>query len=117
MGQITELVRKLRKNQTLAEQRLWKELRGKKLNGYKFLRQQPIIYETIPKRRFFVADFYCHEKQLVVELDGKIHNSQKEYDENRDRILAGLGLRVIRFRNDELGDMERVLAQISDLLE
>lgn len=116
MGQITELVRRLRKNQTPEEKALWKELRGKKLNGCKFLRQQPIIYETMPKRKFFVADFYCHEKGLVIELDGKIHDYQKDYDENRDEILTALGLRVVRFRNDELKSLERVLEQIRNLL-
>ena len=51
---------------------------------------------------YFIADFYCAEKKLIIELDGKIHDEQKEYDENRDRILKEMKLKVIRFKNHEL---------------
>ncbi len=100
---IIELCRKLRKNQTAAETRLWKALKAKRFSGYKFRRQHPIIYQSIQgKRSFFIPDFYCAEKNLVIELDGKIHEFQKEYDDNRDFILAQLGLKTIRILNDEL---------------
>lgn len=90
---------------------------GVKIKGYKFLRQQPIFYETIPIKKFFVADFYCHEKKLVIELDGKIHDFQKEYDQNRDAIMTKMGLTVLRFKNEELDDMTTMLHRITQFLE
>ena len=57
---------------------------------------------TESKKRFFVADFYCHEKYLVVEIDGKIHEKQKEHDELRTFIINTLGMKVIRFTNEEI---------------
>lgn len=116
MGRITELVRELRKNATAEEKKLWEQLRGRKLKGRKFLRQQPIIYDTIPKQQFFVADFYCAEAKLVVEVDGKYHDFQEDYDRNREEILSQLGLRVLRFRNEELQDVDDVLARIGKFL-
>ncbi|WOK05895.1 endonuclease domain-containing protein [Imperialibacter roseus] len=67
----------MRKNHTAAENLLWQNLRGRKLGGHKFRRQHPVAG--------FIADFYCHEAKLVIELDGKIHNlsEQKEYDGGR----------------------------------
>ncbi|MGB0429752.1 MAG: endonuclease domain-containing protein [Bacteroidia bacterium] len=86
MGKIAELSRELRKNATPFENELWEHLRRKQL-GVKFLRQQPIIYQTWPTQEFFIADFLCFEKKLIVELDGKVHDFQKDYDANRDEIL------------------------------
>jgi len=74
---IKQLAKELRKNQTEAEEMLWQKLRNRKLYGYKFLRQHPIIHSGfINKLYFFIADFYCAEKELVIELDGKIHGNQ-----------------------------------------
>ena len=108
------LARELRKNPTPEESLLWGLLRKKQLNGLKFLRQHPIIYgqQANGSLLFFVADFYCAKRKLIVELDGRIHDFQKEYDHNRDAILAGLGLRVVRIENDELIDSEKVLRKI-----
>jgi len=92
---------------------LWQKLRNKKLYGYKFLRQHPIIHSRfINKLYFFIADFYCAEKELVIELDGKIYENQKEYDEQRDLILKEKNLTIIRFKNEELEKMETVLLKI-----
>jgi len=74
---IKQLAKELRKNQTGTEEMLWQKLRNRKLYGYKFLRQHPIIHSGfINKLYFFIADFYCAEKELVIELDGKIHENQ-----------------------------------------
>jgi len=54
------------------------------------------------RRRFFIADFYCHEKKLVLEIDGKIHQRQKDYDQLRTHIINTLGIKVIRFKNEEI---------------
>ncbi len=60
---------------------------------------------------FFIADFYCHETKFVIEIDGGIHETQKEYDKMREQIINLLGFRVIRFSNDE------VLCHIKDVVE
>jgi len=110
---IKELCRLLRKNQTPAEEALWQSLRNRKLNGLKFLRQHPIVYSKFDRKvKFFIADFYCAEKQIVLELDGKIHDFQKEYDENRDLIIQSKGLKVIRFKNEEVGNLPRLLEKL-----
>lgn len=115
---IKELARNLRKNQTDAEERLWQELRGKSLKGYKFLRQHPIIYKAKQGQRFFfIADFYCAEMDLVIELDGKVHDHQKNYDYNRDFVLEGLGLEVLRIRNEEFQDLNKVKRKILTYLK
>jgi len=67
-------------------------------------------------RNIFIADFYCHEKQLVIELDGKIHEKQKEYDEYRTFIINQLGIRVRRIKNEELMDLAKVTATLKALL-
>nr|MCU4177914.1 endonuclease domain-containing protein [Marinilabiliaceae bacterium N1Y90] len=76
----------LRKDITLPEKLLWNKLRDRQLAGLKFRRQHPID--------LFIADFYCHEKRLVVEVDGEIHEYQKEYDEGRTAELERLGITV-----------------------
>lgn len=88
--------RNLRQHLTNAESLLWTEVRGRKIAGAKIRRQHPI--------NSFIADFYCHEAALVIELDGAVHNQveQTEYDLNRTYVLAELGIRVIRFTNDEV---------------
>ncbi len=118
MGRITQLVRELRRNQTPAENQLWQELRNRKLKGCKFLRQQPVFYGIGygGRRLFFVPDFYCAATKLIIELDGKIHDFQKDYDENREEILKSLGLTVLRFKNEELKDIENVKKRITRYL-
>jgi len=96
----------LRIQMTPAEKVLWQELRGNKLGSH-FRRQQVIAG--------FIVDFYCHTAGLVIELDGDIHREQQEYDAERDKILEGMGLRVIRFRNDEvLLNLPRVRTQLKE---
>jgi len=87
--------RELRREMTPAETILWQELRGNKL-GVHFRRQQVI--------KGFIVDFYCHKAALVIEVDGAIHDedAQKEYDAKREQVLSALGLRVVRFRNEEI---------------
>src|SRR5471030_1643361 len=86
--------RNLRANQTSAEGRLWGELRGRKLGGWKWRRQAPIGP--------FIVDFYCPAAQLVVELDGSHHLDQQGYDARRSRFLEGQGLRVVRFPSEDV---------------
>ena len=95
-GRLYQYARELRADQTSAEEILWQQLRGRKLEGLKFRRQHPLVE--------FVADFYCHEKRLVIELDGAVHDSEnnKDYDQARTNWLGELNIMVIRFRNHEI---------------
>ena len=112
---IKQTVRKLRKNQTKAEAILWQALRNRQLDGKKFLRQHPIQFVWEGRKRFFVADFYCHEHLLVVEADGKIHDRQKDYDELRTVIINTKGIRVIRFTNENVEHrLSEVLSEIRE---
>ncbi|MEL7833557.1 endonuclease domain-containing protein [Fodinibius sp. Rm-B-1B1-1] len=115
---ITELARELRNNPTRAERTLWKHLRKRRLNGYRFLRQNPIIYDQRNYRKdFFIADFYCAEKQLVVEVDGAYHKYQQQYDRNRDKVISALGIEVLRIQNQELQNIDLVKEKIIQRLE
>jgi very-short-patch-repair endonuclease len=101
----------LREEQTEAEAALWRLLRNRKLMGSKFRRQVPIGR--------YVADFYCHERKLIVELDGGIHSDpgQQLHDQNRDTFLRSLGLRVLRVANEHLlRTPEKVLVKIREAL-
>lgn len=88
-----QLAKELRREMTPAEKLLWQEVRANKL-GVHFRRQQVIAG--------FIVDFYCHKSALVVEVDGDIHDLQKAEDERREKVLSALGLRVVRFGNDEV---------------
>lgn len=110
-GDVFNFARTLRKKQTAPEDILWTRLRGQKLDGYKFRRQHPI--------KNWIADFYCHEAKLVIEVDGRIHlNKQvKQNDEGRTYELESMGLKVIRFTNEEVeSNIENVLKQIKNYL-
>ncbi len=105
-----EYGRVLRQEATNAEEILCKHIRNKKLNGLKFRRQHPL--------RNYIVDFYCHEKKLVIEVDGSVHttNTNAEYDTARSFELMELGVRVIRFWNDEvINNIEAVLAKIKEV--
>jgi very-short-patch-repair endonuclease len=104
---IKERAKKLRRLMTPAEQKLWERLRAGQLEGIHFRRQQVIDR--------FIVDFYCHQADLVIEVDGGIHLEQVEYDCERVRQLEARGLRVLRFTNNEINQqMEIVLANILD---
>jgi very-short-patch-repair endonuclease len=104
--------RQLRRDSTLAEARLWEQLRAKRLDGAKFVRQHPVGP--------YFADFACRSHRLIVEVDGAIHatNAEIEHDERRTALLRKLGYRVIRITNDEaLNGMDEVLVLIRDGLK
>ncbi|HEY8600190.1 MAG TPA: DUF559 domain-containing protein [Thermomicrobiales bacterium] len=97
--------KQLRRQMTLAERELWRQLRANRLNGYQFRRQQVIDG--------FIVDFYCHTLKLIIEVDGPIHDSQAQHDRGREYLLTGRDLRILRFNNDELlQDLPSVLAHI-----
>src|SRR5699024_2497657 len=110
---ITALARELRKNPTQSEAILWNRLRKRQLKGYRFVRQKPFIYkEENGRKYFFIADFYCAQQKLVIELDGDAHDYQQYYDYQRDLALKGLGLTTVRIKNEELSEMESVKHKI-----
>ena len=93
-----QLARELRKQQTPAETFLWNRLRNRQFLGNKFLRQHPIFFYYGDREAFFIADFYCREHKLVIELDGKSHEYQKEYDAFRTHIINDLGIKILGLR-------------------
>ncbi len=107
------ICRELRTNSTEAERILWEAVRNKKLSNRKFYRQYPLFHDFTGKETFFVADFYCHEAKLIIELDGKYHQYRLKADKERTKILNYLGLSVIRFRNEEvLKDSNEVIMKV-----
>jgi very-short-patch-repair endonuclease len=111
---LLKLARENRKRMTLAERILWDHLRGKKFMGIKFRRQHPISQ--------FIADFYCHQAKLIIELDGGYHDDpeQNELDVGRENVLKDMEIKVIRFRNEEiekdvLGVLEKIALVIREL--
>ena len=106
--EMLERAKKLRREMTPGEKILWKELRTNKLKGLHFRRQQ-IVHG-------YFADFYCHQHELIVELDGGIHELQKEYDAEREDYLIAIGFRIIRFTNEDItGNLKGVLQKIVDV--
>ena len=93
-AKLKPLVLEKRREPTPAEDRLWQMLRRHNLGGAKFRRQHVIGP--------FIVDFYCAVAQLVVEVDGPIHDLQQEQDKLRQEFLEQTGLTVLRFTNDEV---------------
>ena len=104
---ITTIARRLRRESTEGEQVLWEHLRGRRFMNLKFKRQKAVGR--------YIADFYCAEKSLIVEIDGLSHNGRERYDANRDAMLCSCGFTVIRVSNEQiLADINSVLMDISE---
>jgi len=105
-----EIAHNLRKQLTPAERKLWAYLRGGKIKRVNFRRQHAI--------GGYVVDFCTIKKKLVIELDGRQHLEQTEYDEERTKYLESEGYRVLRFWNAQvLNDFEGVIKAIAYSLE
>ena len=99
--------RHLRKHQTIAEARLWRELRQLRQHGYHFRRQAPVVG--------YIVDFACLSQRLVIEVDGDQHDAPqvRKADAARDADLFWRGFKVLRFRNDEVRDsMQGVMLEV-----
>ena len=110
-GQKTFTARRLRKDETFAEKRLWEQLRNRTLDGHKFARQSPVGP--------YIADFMCRTSRLIVEADGATHATAAEIERDRARTdyLEAEGYRVLRFQNEEiLNGMDEVLTIIRSTL-
>jgi very-short-patch-repair endonuclease len=100
--------KQLRQKMTEAEKLLWSRIRNRQL-GVKFRRQTPISR--------YIADFYCHEHKLIIELDGSQHLEQAEYDQIRTDYFNAQGISVLRFWNHEvMFQLDDVLAMIKKAL-
>ena len=106
---LLERARKLRKKQTPAEEILWECLRNRRFLNTKFRRQHNIGR--------YITDFYCHEKLLIIELDGSIHANQQAQDFIRENWLKSNQFTVIRFSNEQIfNNIELVLHSIAQAL-
>lgn len=92
----TKVSRELRRDGTDSENLVWGMVRDRKVLGYKFRRQHVI--------RGFILDFYCAELKLALEIDGKIHDGQKDQDRLRQEALERLGIEFLRIPSDEIND-------------
>jgi very-short-patch-repair endonuclease len=107
---IMEAAKLLRENMTSPENLLWERLKGKQICGLRFRRQHPID--------IFIADFYCHEARLVVEIDGEVHNLQKDYDIGRTAEMEKYDILVIRFTNNEvITEIVEVVSKIEETVK
>jgi len=107
-----EKARWLRKNMTLAEKMLWKRLKNKQVQGYRFRRQHPI--------HLFIVDFYCHELGLIIEVDGEYHNKKEQLKKDRERteLLKFQDLNLLRFTNKMvLSDLDKVMEEINEFIQ
>lgn len=110
MQRRVKVARRMRREMTPAETALWHEVRGNKLDGLHFRRQQVIDG--------FVADFYCHAAALIIEVDGEVHYTQVEEDRHREHAFAFRGLRVLRFTNDRiLNDLPTCFSEIRNAVK
>ena len=109
-AKLKTLARRLRKNPTVPEQKLWRQLRRKQMHGFSFYRQRPLDQ--------FIVDFFCPDLMLAIELDGDSHAGRLAEDVRRQAQLEALGVRFLRFGNREvLFDFENVMRQIEGWIE
>lgn len=107
---LTERARELRRQETPAEKRLWEELRGRKVLGYKFTRQKPLLG--------YIADFYCAELLLIIEVDGSVHDETGEYDALRSDELRDHGFHLKRYRNEDIDfDLSSVIKDLTQYIQ
>jgi len=106
---IKSRARLLRKTMTSQELLLWDNLKNRQLCGKHFRRQHPY--------GIYILDFYCHESNLAIEIDGTIHHYKMDYDRERTEYLESTGLKVIRFSNNDIENkIDWVISQIENFL-
>ncbi len=103
------LSKRLRRETTPAERRLWAAIRRNAIDGFHFRRQQVI--------EGYVVDFYCASAKLAIELDGGVHGEQWQYDESRDKVISRAGVKVLRIPNDAMLDVEAAIEYIRQALK
>ncbi len=109
-NELRPTVQDLRRNSTPAEKVMWELLRDRRFSDYKFRRNHPIDR--------FLVDFCCPKAALIIEVDGPVHDSQKEKDQERQEYLTEMGYQVIRFTNDQVIErLDEVVMEITRVLE
>ncbi|MFA5995786.1 MAG: endonuclease domain-containing protein [Patescibacteria group bacterium] len=107
---LQQLAITLRNQSTPAERLLWKQLQSKQLNHYKF-RRQYVLYQ-------YIVDFYCHTARLIIEVGGGIHDTKKDRDAFRDKVLTAAGYQVLRFTNQQVQyELDSVILEIKNCLK
>ena len=101
---ITSRARRLRKQSTDSERSMWRILRNRELQGYKFRRQTPIGP--------YIVDSVCFEQKLVVEIDGGHHEARSSNDNERTRCLEARGFRVLRFWNNQVLEERDLVSEV-----
>lgn len=110
-SKLKEFARFLRNNSTKSEIKLWRTIKGKQIKGYDFHRQKPLLE--------FIADFYCHELALVIEVDGFTHKFEetKQKDEYKQKELEKVGLTVLRFSDEDIhSELDKVFLSIESYI-
>jgi very-short-patch-repair endonuclease len=109
-AKLKPLARQMRRDPTPAENALWERLRNRQIAGLKFRRQHSIDR--------FIADFYCADAQIIIEVDGPVHEYTPEEDAIRQEFIESLGFRVLRFTNDDVQqNLDAVIQVITDALQ
>ena len=107
---LKQLARNLRNNSTLAEVLLWNELKQKRMRGYQFYRQKPILD--------YIVDFYCSKLDLVIEIDGISHIGEEVEDKERQSKIENLGIEFLRIPDNEVKEnMDGVYQVIVEWIE
>lgn len=110
LSQLTQVAKQNRKKPTEAEQKMWNDFLSHDKTGFRFLRQKPI--------HRFIIDFYCVKLSLAIEIDGNSHDKKKETDTLRDRFLECIGIKTIRFTNEQvLNDPEYVRSILANVIK
>jgi very-short-patch-repair endonuclease len=105
-----QIARKLRKDMTLEEILLWKEIKGKKVLGYDFHKQKPIDE--------YVVDSYCPRLKLVLEIDGDSHEGKEESDKIRQEKLESKGLTILRYWDSDVkNNVDGIVEQLREWIE
>lgn len=108
-AKMVEAARRFRKEPAVSEAILWEAIRKRQVEGRRFRLQQPI--------GSFVVDFFCPSERLIVEVDGPVHESQREADQERQRLLESIGLRFVRIPAEQVvNDLPTALVSIRDSL-
>ncbi|MBI3501644.1 MAG: endonuclease domain-containing protein [Bacteroidetes bacterium] len=107
---LKQLSRDLRNNSTLSEVLLWKQLKGRKIKGYQFMRQKPI--------KKYIVDFYCSKLKLAIEVDGSSHNEKAEEDLKRQNELEKLGITFLRLDDKSIKiQIHHIIRVVEDFIE
>ena len=111
-SRLKQLARNLRNNSTLSEVLFWNEVKGKRINGFQFLRQKPIGN--------FIIDFYCPKLRLAIEIDGDSHGFDEaiQRDKFKEKYLSKRGIHLIRYDDNELkSNIQGTIEHLIDWIE